>query len=107
MLAIDTTRPAAGQVVLQRLGVAGALKGIPLNRLDQLDDLEGFLAVLLDPPGEVFERGGVKFQASGGLHRKEFLPVAPELRGAAVSSSHSAADRRFLALRRSPAKSRS
>src|SRR6185312_179502 len=104
MLAINTARPATCQVMLQRFGFPHALKRIPLDRLDQLDDFEGFLTVLLNPPCQVFERGGIKFQASGGLHRRGFPPAAPGLRGAAVSWSRSAAGRPSPALRRFPAR---
>jgi len=59
---IDTAGPAAGKVVLQGFGLAGALERVTLHFLDQLDDAESFLAVLLNPPGQILEGCRVKFQ---------------------------------------------
>jgi hypothetical protein len=60
MLLVDTTGPAAGELVFQRLWISQALKGVSLNGLDQLDDLQGLPPVLLDPPAQVLESGGIK-----------------------------------------------
>jgi hypothetical protein len=47
---IDTTRPAAGKLILERLRFAGSLGRGALNFFDQLNDTKGFFAILLYPP---------------------------------------------------------
>ncbi len=60
MLVIDAPGPATGQFMLERLRLAGAGKGGALHLLDQLDQTQRFLAILLDPPGQILEGRGIK-----------------------------------------------
>ena len=50
--------------MLQRLGFSGAAERLPLNIPDQANDPQGLRPIMLHPPREVLERGGVKFQVS-------------------------------------------
>ena len=76
MLLIDSPRPTAGQFVLKRLWTSSALERRPLNLSDELDDAKRLLAIAFDPPGKVFERVGVKLQASLGLPSGSSRPFA-------------------------------
>ena len=64
---IYSPRPAALQFMLQRLWLPDAFKRIALDIFNQIDDSKRLLAILFDPPSEVFESGKIKFQASHGL----------------------------------------
>ena len=61
---INPPGPATFQFMLQRLGFSDAAERLPLNIPDQTDDPNGLRPIMLHPPREVLERGGVKFQVS-------------------------------------------
>jgi hypothetical protein len=61
MLVIDAPGPATDQFVLERLGLAGSSEGCPLDLFDQFNQAQGFLAILLNPPGQILEGRGIKF----------------------------------------------
>lgn len=67
VLIIYASRPAAGKLVFQRLWVTDSGERLALHFFDQLDNAQGFLTISLDPPSQVFESGGIKFQVS---HRR-------------------------------------
>ena len=79
MLVIDAPGPATGQFVLERLGLAGSGEGCPLNLLDQFDQWQHFLAILLNPPGQILEGRGIKCQAFHKPHRTGCLFFAAGL----------------------------
>ena len=76
VLPVYAPRPTAGEVSFERLGLPNAFERIALNGLNQLDNTKSLLPVLLNPIGQILERGQLKYQASLGLHRKECPPVA-------------------------------
>ncbi len=55
---IDAPGPTAGELMLERFGLAGATKWIAPELFDQLEDAQGFFAVSFHPlgndPGNVF-----------------------------------------------------
>ncbi len=56
MLLVNPPRPAAGQFIFQRFGLSFAAKRIALDFLNQFQNAERLLAILLDPPEQVFDR---------------------------------------------------
>jgi hypothetical protein len=64
VLAINPPGPATFQLMVERLGFSGAAERLPLNIPDQANDPQGLRPIMLHPPREVLERGGVKFQVS-------------------------------------------
>jgi len=54
MLLVDPFRPAPRKVVFQRLWFSDSTKRIVLRLLNQTQDTKRFLAILLDPPSQVF-----------------------------------------------------
>ena len=76
MLLVYSARPAARQVALQRFGFPYALEGITLHIFDQADNPQRFLSILLDPPGQIFKGGRIKFQVSQRLLPVRFRPDA-------------------------------
>ena len=76
VLLIYSARPATSQLALQRLGLTYALEGITLHVFDQADNPQCLLAILLDPPGQIFKGGRIKFQVSQRLLPEGFRPGA-------------------------------
>ena len=72
MFLVDSSRPAALQFMFERLRFADSFEGITLDIFDEIDDAEGSLAILLNPPSQVFKSVRIKFQASHGLPQMEF-----------------------------------
>src|SRR5271156_6573760 len=60
----DPPRPAPREFMLQWLRLAQARKRFPLDLANEADDPERLGAILPNPPSQVLERGGIKFQAS-------------------------------------------
>jgi hypothetical protein len=58
VLAVDAAGPGAGELVLERLGLAEALERIALDGLDELDDAESGLTVFGDPPARSSKAAG-------------------------------------------------
>lgn len=50
---VDSTGPAAGKLMPERLRLAGSFKRGALHLFEQLDNAEGDLTVLLYPPAQV------------------------------------------------------
>jgi hypothetical protein len=61
MLVVDSSRPTALQIMLQRLGLSHSLEGISLNFSNQPDNSQRLRSVMLHPPREILERRCVKF----------------------------------------------
>ncbi|HEX3142494.1 MAG TPA: hypothetical protein VHQ64_00855 [Pyrinomonadaceae bacterium] len=58
--------------MLKWLRLSYAFERIALNVFDELNNAEGFLAILLNPPGKIVESELIKFQACHGLPQAEF-----------------------------------
>ena len=69
---IYSTRPTTFQYMLQRFGLADSSKGIALNIFYEINNAQSLVAILLNPPGQIFKSGWIKFQASHGLPRMEY-----------------------------------
>ena len=67
MLLVNSPRPAASQLVLQRLGLAFALEWVSLDVLNEFENAKRFLPVVLDPPCQVLHRRQFKDQLSHAL----------------------------------------
>jgi hypothetical protein len=82
MFLVDALRPAASELMLEPepLGFANAAERIALGLLDQAKRMmrRAFLRFcLLNPPGQIFECGGIKFQALNGLPQGQCRRVGP------------------------------
>jgi hypothetical protein len=69
---IYSARPATLQFVLERLRLADPSERIPVNFLYQTNNAWRLVAILLNPPRQIFQGGDIKFQVSQGLPRMEF-----------------------------------
>ena len=77
MFTINSPGPATFQFMFQGLGLSGADEGLPLNIADQPNDPKRLRPIMLHPPGEVLEGGGVKFQVSQWLRQAGAIAHAP------------------------------
>src|SRR5438445_8187259 len=68
MLLCDPTRPVVCTTMLQRLGLADALKGIPTGVLDQLDDAQRRARLGANPIGEIGKHLFVEDDEARGGH---------------------------------------
>jgi hypothetical protein len=64
VFAINAPGPAAFEFMFQGLRFSGAAEWLPLDIPDQANNSNGLRAIVLNPPSEVLERSGVKFQVS-------------------------------------------
>jgi hypothetical protein len=80
MLLIDTSRPALGEFMLQRLRFARARKWFSLDLANQPNDPKCQAAVPFNPPSEVIERGRIKLPAFQRPPRVRALPAGAPLR---------------------------
>ncbi len=92
--------------MLERFGLADAAEGVRRRFLDQAEDSDRAFAILLNPPGEVFERRRVKFQASVGLRQARRLRFDSWPREGACAWHRFSAGRPFLVRIRSRARRR-
>jgi len=89
VLLVNATGPAAGELMLQAFRLPGSAEGIALDLFDQLDDSQGFLAILFNPPRQILKGGGIKLQAFGMLRQRGSPPLCGfSPRSAASSLSH-------------------
>jgi len=54
---IYSTRPTPFELVLERFGLADSSKGIALNIFYQINNAKSLVAILLNPPGQIFKCG--------------------------------------------------
>lgn len=71
---VNAARPASRKFVSQRLWLAKPRKRLSLHLPHKADDAEGLRAILFNPPGQILEGGGIKFQASQARPREQSRP---------------------------------
>lgn len=57
MFLSDSSRPASGQFVPERLGLAEARERVPEYITNQAHDFKSLCTILFDPPFQIFEGG--------------------------------------------------
>lgn len=70
---VDSSGPASGEFIFQRLGFACPNERVPLDFSDKLNDSKGLFSIFFNPPGKVFEGSRIKFQALCGPRQTGFL----------------------------------
>jgi len=57
----DTPRPTAGEQIFQWFGFPRALKGIPHDRFNEIENSDRDAAFVFDPKSEVLKKLGLKY----------------------------------------------